>query len=380
MQTRYNYKVGSFWTARQRQGHSLHEISYRACFKPQLPSYFIDKYTSVGDIVLDPFMGRGTTALQASLTERIAYGSDINPLSTILVAPRLNPPDLCDVEKTLKAMPQTADIPDEYRKLLTFFHPQTLSHLTAIRNWFAEKETNDTMTNTDRWIRMVILNRLSGHSSGFLSVKTMPPNQAVSVEKQAQINKQYNRTPEPKDLIAIVMKKSRTLLRSGYPSALRFGYPPVDDKHKLRCCRADALDYIKTDEVKLVVTSPPFLDIVDYAKDNWLRCWFADIDPDKVRIDCHSTVEKWRGFVRRVFTEFARVVMPGGYVAFEVGEVRNGKVLLDEEVLKSITDLPFELVEVLINQQEFTKTSNCWGISNNKSGTLTNRIVVVQRK
>ncbi len=366
------YKVGSFWTAKQRQGHSLHEISYRACFKPQLPSYFIDRYTSVGDIVLDPFMGRGTTALQASLVRRIAYGSDINPLSTILVAPRLNPPNSYDLEKTLKAMPQVADIPDEYRKLLTFFHPQTLSHLIAIKNWFAEKEMNNTMTNTDHWIRMVILNRLSGHSSGFLSVKTMPPNQAVSLEKQAQINKKYNRTPEPKDLLSIVMRKSISLLRSGYR--------PAGDKHKLRCCHADDLNYIKTDEVKLVVTSPPFLDIVDYAKDNWLRCWFAGIDPDKVSIDCHSTVEKWREFVRRVFVEFARVVMPCGYVAFEVGEVRNGKVLLDEEVLKSITGLPFDLVEVLINQQEFTKTSNCWGISNNKSGTLTNRIVVVQRK
>ena len=366
------YKVGSFWTAKQRQGHSLHEISYRACFKPQLPSYFIDRYTSLGDIVLDPFMGRGTTALQTSLARRIAYGSDINPLSTILVAPRLNPPNLYDLEKTLKAMPQTADIPDEYRKLLTFFHPQTLSFLVAIRNWFAEKETNNTMTGTDHWIRMVILNRLSGHSLGFLSVKTMPPNQAVSIEKQAQINKKHNRTPEPKDLISIVMKKSISLLRSGYP--------PASDKHKLRCCHADDLNYIKTNEVKLVVTSPPFLDIVDYAKDNWLRCWFAGIDPDKVSINCHKTVEKWREFVRRVFTEFARIVMPGGYVAFEVGEVRNGKVLLDEEVLKSIVDLPFDLVEVLINQQEFTKTSNCWGISNNKSGTLTNRIVVVQRK
>ena len=366
------YKVGSFWTAKQRQGHSLHEISYRACFKPQLPSYFIDRYTSVGDIVLDPFMGRGTTALQASLAQRVAYGSDINPLSTILVAPRLNPPHLCTIETVLGTMPQTANIPDEHHKLLTFFHRQTLSRLVAIQHWFAEKEMNNTMTGIDRWIRMVILNRLSGHSGGFLSVKTMPPNQAVSIEKQAQINEKYNRTPEPKDLADIVMRKSKSLLRSGYP--------PASDKHKLRCCRADDLNYIKTGEVKLVVTSPPFLDIVDYAKDNWLRCWFAGIDPNKVKIDCHSTIKKWREFVRRVFMEFARVVMPGGHVAFEVGEVRKGKLLLDEEVLKSIVGLPFELVEVLINQQEFTKTSNCWGISNNKSGTLTNRIVVAQRK
>lgn len=366
-----HYKIGSFWTARQRQGHSLHEISYRACFKPQLPAYFIDRLTTVGDVVLDPFMGRGTTALQTSLMRRVAYGSDINPLSILLAAPRLNPPNLFDMERRLKMMPRSANIPDACLELLTFFHPRTLEHLIAIRNYFTEKQAEQAMTCEDHWIRMVILNRLSGHSPGFLSVKTMPPNQAVSIEKQKQINSKYNRTPKPKDLISIVIKKSNALLRSGCP--------PSSDKHKLKCRRADDLNYINDGEVKLAVTSPPFLDIVDYARDNWLRCWFAGIDVRQVNIDCHRTIEKWRDFVRKVFTEFARVIMVGGHVAFEVGEVRNGRILLDEEVLKAIRDLPFKLVEVLINKQEFTKTSNCWGISNNKAGTLTNRIVIVQR-
>ncbi len=30
-----------FWTSKQRAAHSLHEISYRACFKPQLPKFFL---------------------------------------------------------------------------------------------------------------------------------------------------------------------------------------------------------------------------------------------------------------------------------------------------------------------------------------------------
>ena len=29
--------VNEFWTSKQRAAHSLHEVSYRACFKPQLP-------------------------------------------------------------------------------------------------------------------------------------------------------------------------------------------------------------------------------------------------------------------------------------------------------------------------------------------------------
>ena len=50
--------LNEFWTAQQRQAHSLHEISYRACFKPQLPAFFIDRLTQPGDVVYDPFMGR----------------------------------------------------------------------------------------------------------------------------------------------------------------------------------------------------------------------------------------------------------------------------------------------------------------------------------
>src|SRR5512138_1110188 len=72
--------VNEFWTSRQRAAHSLHEISYRACFKPQLPRFFIERLTSPGERVYDPFMGRGTTLLEAGLLGRKPAGCDINPL------------------------------------------------------------------------------------------------------------------------------------------------------------------------------------------------------------------------------------------------------------------------------------------------------------
>lgn len=62
--------ANEFWTARQRAAHSLHEISYRACFKPQLPRFFIERLTAPGAVVFDPFMGRGTTLLEAALLGR----------------------------------------------------------------------------------------------------------------------------------------------------------------------------------------------------------------------------------------------------------------------------------------------------------------------
>src|SRR5256885_1629197 len=94
--------VNEFWTARQRQGHSLHEVSYRACFKPQLPRFFIERLTHPGDIVYDPFMGRGTTLVEAALLGRLPFGCDVNPLSGVLIWPRLRPPLLEDVAERLQ--------------------------------------------------------------------------------------------------------------------------------------------------------------------------------------------------------------------------------------------------------------------------------------
>ena len=83
---------GEFWTARQRQASSLHEVSYRACFKPQLPAYFISRLTAPGDVVYDPFSGRGTTPLEAALHGRRVVANDVNPLSAILTRQRLEAP------------------------------------------------------------------------------------------------------------------------------------------------------------------------------------------------------------------------------------------------------------------------------------------------
>ncbi len=366
------YLINEFWTAGQRQAHSLHEISYRACFKAQLPEFFIDRLTAPGDAVHDPFMGRGTTPVQAALMRRQPMGNDINPLSVLLSRPRLTPPTAAQVAERLKTVPwETGGI--EREDLLVFYHPETLRRICALRRWLADRAPL-AMTDpdpVDDWIRMVALNRMTGHSPGFFSVYTLPPNQAVSVESQAKINANRQQVPTLRDVAAIINKKTRTLLKDGvmapHPRAV-LGTGP-----------ADASAFIPEASVALVVTSPPFLDIVQYASDNWLRCWFARIDVDAVAIGMHRTETAWSSMVRNTLAEQARIVRPGGHIAFEVGEVRNGKVLLERLVWQAADGLPFERLAVLVNQQEFTKTANCWGVSNNASGTNTNRIVVLRR-
>lgn len=365
-----DYFVNEFWTARQRQAHRLHEISYRACFKPQLPAFFIDRLTEPGDTVYDPFMGRGTTPLEAALRGRIPFGNDTNPLSQALVEARLDAPTLSEVREKLATIPWEQFENFEHEELLVFYHPKTLAEIEGLRRWLLERQASGKLDQSDKWIRMVAINRLTGHSSGFFSVYSLPPNQAVTVDRQAKINEKRKQTPEYRDVSAIILKKSKVLLSQGKPEVRT---------HKLLVGQSDATPQIPDASVDLVVTSPPFLDIVNYESDNWLRCWFLGIDPKAVKIASLRKVEDWQAFIGRTLTELSRIVRIGGHVAFEVGEVRNGKVRLEEHVIAASEGTSLKSLGVMVNQQEFTKTSNCWGVSNNQSGTNSNRIVIFER-
>ena len=370
--------VNEFWTARQRAANSLHEISYRACFKPQLPRFFIERLTQPGDRVYDPFMGRGTTLLEAGLLGRIPLGCDINPLSVVLARPRLRLPMLEEVEKRLQEIDLSAQ--DETSEdLLVFFHLETLKQIASLRKYFRQREKKQALDPVDEWIRMVALNRLTGHSPGFFSVYTMPPNQAVSARSQRKINERRGQTPPPRDVIKIILKKSRLLLQD-CDTRLRQTLAKTAGSAQCLTQAASATPQIKSDSVTLVVTSPPFLNVVDYAGDNWLRCWFLGIDPASVELTSPRKLTDWQDVMTKVFHELHRVLRPAGYIAFEVGEVRGGTIKLEGAVLACGLAAGLTPELVMINDQKFTKTSNCWGVDNNFKGTNTNRIVVFRKR
>jgi hypothetical protein len=369
--------VNEFWTARQRAAHSLHEVSYRACFKPQLPRFFIERLTAPGGLVYDPFMGRGTTLLEAALLGRSPAGSDVNPLSRVLLLPRLDPPALGEVAAALDAV-DLHDVDEHPEDLLVFYHPDTLREICALKKHLRRLEQTGTLSRADAWVRMVAVNRLTGHSPGFFSVYTLPPNQATSVVAQRRINAKRSQTPPRRDVGRLILKKSRHLLRD-CDGTLRDTFERVRSGVQVITGPASSTPALATGSVDLVVTSPPFLDVVDYRGDNWLRCWFCGVDASAVDVSTPREVATWQGFITGAFTELSRVVRPGGHVAFEVGEVKGGTVKLEEAVIPCGVRAGFEPVLVLINAQIFTKTANCWGVDNNRRGTNTNRVVVFRK-
>jgi hypothetical protein len=370
--------TGEFWTSRQRQGGSIHEISYRACFKPQLPRFFIQLLTRRGDAVYDPFSGRGTTVIEAGILGRNVIANDANPLSRIMTEPRFFPVDPELVGKRLDAIPLEGGRPEI--DLSMFYHPDTEQEIAGLREYLLGRKAGSRDDMIDRWIAMVATNRLTGHSKGFFSVYTLPPNQAVSPQSQQRINRKRDQTPEYRDTRAIILRKTKSLLRT-LSGEERKNLVRTGKNARLLTDMAETTREISDGSVQLTVTSPPFLDIVQYREDNWLRCWFNGLDEEAIgrRITMARTVDEWTGVMGRVFHELFRITRPGGYVAFEVGEVRKRTVRLEEYVVPLGIAAGFSCECVLINQQSFTKTSNIWGVDNNACGTNTNRIVVFRR-
>lgn len=69
----------SVWSFPERGDWYTHKPEYRGNFAPQIPRNIILRYSKVGNTVLDPMVGGGTTGVECKLTGRNFIGLDINP-------------------------------------------------------------------------------------------------------------------------------------------------------------------------------------------------------------------------------------------------------------------------------------------------------------
>ena len=116
--------------------HSM--CSYHGMFPARLVHYFLQRYTEPGDLVIDPFGGRGTTSLQARVEGRRSISNDLSPLGYVLSAAKANPPSwdammkyLARLERTYKSKTQRdIDVSSEIRML---FHDESLRQMMYLR-------------------------------------------------------------------------------------------------------------------------------------------------------------------------------------------------------------------------------------------------------
>jgi len=374
--------INEYWSSSPVPTNKIHQVSYRACFKSHLPKFFIDLLSTQGDTVYDPFMGRGTTLIQAALSGRFCGGNDINPVSHVYTRSRLLPITQTEAHHYLDSLQKIKEevFPDYHKHvdMEAFYHPETLIEILNLREVLFG-DTNAVGSKLGLWIAMVAMTRLAGDGGNYFSGYTMPAGASVTLKAQQRINLTNQARPYYRDIWKIIEEKSDSLLSqmsdSDRESLGLYGEPSL--KH-ITCVSSDQIQLIPN-SIDLIVTSPPFLDAINYKVDNWLRGWFCCVDTKELPIWQSGKLDVWQANIMATMKLLARGMKKGGYICFEVGDVQQGKVKLDESVIRIAGLVGLKPICVVENQQEFAKVSHLYGVGNNTDGTNSNKICVLQK-
>ncbi len=300
-------------------GHSFHPMcSYMAMFPPGIPHYFIQKFTAPGDVVLDPFSGRGTTAAQACSEGRVGIGNDLNPLAHLLTQAKVDPPQMGPLMERIAALEAAcvgnlppADAPDEIRLI---FHPQTLAQLSRL------KELLDRNRREDIFILATLAGILHGKSAGYLSVD-MPNTFSMSPGYLRTYIRAHRLELPRRDVFAALRKKILRLYSDGLPAAR--GHARLGDVRTIGDLAS--LPVVASRGVKLVVSSPPYLKVVKYGLYNWIRLWLLDEQAEAVdaRLDDAHGEQRYYAFMRDALAALLPLLTEDAVVALVIGDVES---------------------------------------------------------
>ena len=86
----FELQYNTVWSFPERGSWATHDAKYRGNWSPYIPRNIILRYSQEGDVVLDPFVGGGTTLVEAKLLNRRGIGVDVNQNALEITADHLN--------------------------------------------------------------------------------------------------------------------------------------------------------------------------------------------------------------------------------------------------------------------------------------------------
>lgn len=359
--------------------------SYLGAFPAGLAHAILALLSDENDVVLDPFSGRGTTLLEASLMGRIPLASDLNPIAVALtraknaivslekVLARID-----ELEKKYDALlyvPEAQVQPDD---ILLIFHVRTLAQLCYLRRRLLKRSSS-----VDEFLIGAVLGVMHGNerqdgSSAYASI-SMPNTFSMSPDYVRKFVETKRLQRVDRNVFQMLRDKSIRLFRED--QSVRT--PGI-------VVQADAKQLVTIPEfgrfigqVDLVLTSPPYLGIVNYAKQNWIRSWFLREDPEHLAdaLDDNLSLSAWIDFAEQSTMQIKQMLRPGGVAVFVIGDVAKSN--------KSVISLAREFIRRLVHQKTFSyigclddrlqeteKTTKIWKDTKGQA-TAVDRIVIL---
>ena len=346
-----------------RQGgvHFFHH--YTAKFIPQIPEKFIRKYSKGGDIVLDPFMGCGTTLVVAKLLGNHSYGVDTNPLAIKITKAKTMVVNEKIVEEIDDFLRWISARKENGNKTMSFFKSaeQDVFLFNGSKGWFRDdvaakiknvlNQTRLYSENVRNFIEIGVSDLLRGMSNARMdtNIPTLP-SKPIYIDKKHYYREINNKTREIlvySRVLSQILRMKRALLEFNKETDHRLICQPIlGDARELG-------KYIKS--CHLVITSPPYWSAQNYQKLHLLsfKLFGLEIDDDdEMGRNGHN---KYQRDMTKVQEEIAKILK--GYYGLVIGEDTHDQEHL--KVVESAKKIGFELVDTFIrrlsNQTAFSK-------------------------
>jgi hypothetical protein len=323
----------------------FHQISpYIGKLKSSIAADLVERYSSAGEIVLDPFCGSGTIPLECKLRGRRVVASDSNPYAVLLTRAKLSPPRteanaILDLEEVLRRserrrQPDLRLVPLWVRR---FFHPDTLRDVIR----FADQ----CIADDAHFLLACLLGILHHQRPGFLSFPSshLVPYLRDKKFPRAQFPGLYEyRGLEPRMRSKIVRLYRRGPIEFGKRGLALVYERPIERLNVSR--RVDA-----------ILTSPPYMNALDYRRDNRLRMWLLDRATSNYSLEPTDRRENFERIARALGRQVQATLRPGGYCVLVVGEtVRRKRIMTHpaERIAKLFsTELPKLKLQQIIKDE-----------------------------
>lgn len=348
---------------------TLHQISpYIGKLKPQIAHDLITSYTEPGQLVLDPFCGSGTIPLEAHLNGRRVIANDTNPYAFVLTEAKLQPP--ISYEKAI----------EEFEEIYQASQERSSCDLEAVPLWVRQFFNERTLQEAIKFADECLDRREAFHLACFLGILhhqrpgflSFPSSHLVPYLRDKKFPRdEYPELYEYRELAprmkAKIKRAFKTKIKNDlvYDPSILYG----DIQH---------LELPKS-QVDAIITSPPYMNALDYQRDNRLRLWFID---RKTQNYSPEPTDKKLG-LQQMVSHLVGVadgsLRTGGYLILIIGEMVVRKRLSSHPSLAYIHALEklgnFELVDAIRDQIPDIRRSR-----REYSGTKAEHILVLRKQ
>lgn len=262
--------------------HGIHK--YPAKFIPQIPRFCIESCSDIGDVVLDPFMGSGTTLLESYILGRESYGIDIHPLARLIAKVKttpLHPERLAAyAEELLQGIRQDEGNNDSWIPEIPnrdhWFRPNVLSELATIKKHIWGMKEGDHQEFFKICFSSIV-RKVSNSDDDSL----IPEVTSFQKKLDAQGKTSYDAVAKFENTVRNKIIDASDMWRTMLEVIERYKESP-----KVTIIGRDARDIALEDSsVDLAVTSPPYASAVHYVSVHKLEMYWLDLIKDTAELD-----------------------------------------------------------------------------------------------